>query len=46
MIDIYTAAVCANLYQGGAALPREVSSGVLRLTLGLCLLAGILGHLS
>jgi hypothetical protein len=46
MIDIYTATICSHMHQKAPALPNDISSGILRLTVGLCLLAGILGQLS
>ncbi|MDZ4392587.1 MAG: hypothetical protein U1B82_06400 [Cypionkella sp.] len=46
MIDIYTAAVCANLPYPAPALPADISGDLIRLAAGLFLLSCVFGNLS
>ena len=45
MVDIYTAAICANPNYIAPELPGELSKGLKRLAAGLVLLACIFGNL-
>ena len=45
MIDIYTAAVCANLSYSAPILIADISGGLKRLAVGLFVLSCVFGNL-